>query len=200
MNKVKAMRLAVISFFLITSFVSQAQLGPKRTNPKNIPKSEFPMDKKMTPEQKACANWMSNYRKFWLSVLKKNNDQTLDMSTKIPNHRVQFPAAGDPVTMTFSGNEGESMILPTHNNFNNANGVLMEQIAIVKNFPNGVCVGLISYTPGVYADVIAIPQIYKRTSQPGKLFARIKRSNGQFSEIEISENMSRGSCTFPVKS
>lgn len=154
---------------------------------------------KLTTKEIRCAKWMSHYKKFWLHVLKKGNEQTLDLTSVFPKVRVHY-TAGQPTTMTFDGTGGEALILPRHNIVNNLQGIPMETIAILKQHTGGgVSVVEITYTPGDYGDIIQILEMYKKTSVPNKFFALLKRSNGQTVEIVISENMSRGNCQFPTK-
>lgn len=154
---------------------------------------------KLTPQSAVCVNWMADYYKFWLLVLKKVNDQTLDLTSVFPKIRVHY-TAGQPTTLTFDGRGGEALILPRHNIVNTVEGIPMETIAILKQHPGGgVSIVEITYTPGDYSDVTQIMEMYKKASVPNKFFALLKRSNGQTVEIAISENMSRGNCPVPTK-
>jgi hypothetical protein len=73
---------------------------------------------KPSAQSLVCVNWMADFYKFWLHVLRKGNDQqTLDLSTILPKLRVHF-SAGQPTTMTFDGNGGELLVLPRHNILN----------------------------------------------------------------------------------
>jgi hypothetical protein len=187
---------------LVLSLKMSAQLKPVNLPPASKEASKVNNSKKppkLTTQSAVCVNWMADYYKFWLLVLKKGNDQTLDLTSVFPKVRVHF-TAGQPTIMTFDGTGGEALILPRHNIVNNLQGIPMESIVFLKVHPNGpVSVVEIYYTPGDYGDVTQILEMYRKTSVPNKLFALLKRSNGQTVEIVISENMSRGNCQFPIK-
>lgn len=187
---------------LLSSLNISAQLKPANLPPASKEASKVNNSKKppkLTPQSAACVNWMADYYKFWLLVLKKGNDQTLDLTAAFPKVRVHYVPV-DPTTMTFDGRGGESLILPRHNIVNDISGTPLETISILKQHPGGgVSVVLITYTPGDYADITHILEMYKKTSVPNKFFALLKRRNGQTVEIVLSENMSGGKCQFPTK-
>lgn len=187
---------------LVLSLTMSAQLKPANLPPASKEASKvnnLNKPPKLTAQSMVCQNWMADYYKFWLLVLKKGNDQTLDLTSVFPKVRVHY-TSGQPTTMTFDGTGGEALILPRHNIVNNVAGIPMETIAILKQHPGGgVSIVEITYTPGDYGDITQILEMYKKTSVPNKFFALLKRSNGQTVEIVISENMSGGNCQFPTK-
>ena len=195
-------RSIFFAVFLVFTITATAQIKPANLPPASKEASKVNNPRKppkLIPQQQACVNWMGDYYKFWFHVLRKGNDQTLNMSSVMPKVRVHY-TAGQPTTMTFDGSGGEALVLSRHNIVNTVDGIPMETIAILKQNPGGgVSIVEITYTPGDYGDITQILEMYKKTSVPNKFFALLKRSNGQTVEIVLSENMSRGNCQFPTK-
>jgi len=189
--------LILVLSIKVSGQITRPNLPPANKEASKVKNPNKPPN--ITLQQAICVNWMADYYKFWLLVLKKGNDQTLDLTSVFPKVRVHYVPV-KPTTMTFDGRGGEALVLPRHNIVNDISGTPLETISILKQHPGGgVSVVLITYTPGDYSDVTQILEMYKKTSVPNKLFALLKRSNGQTVEIVISENMSSGNCPVPTK-